>query len=144
MNLQELLRRLVWQENELYNLYKLGETYATYERPEFAETFRRIAEEELRHRKTLEDMLSRGSLENTGVMDYLDALSIEPMLSDERAEPEDFEDLMLEILIREKHAYELYTKLSRILEGSLSQIFRMMAGEELKHAYQVRLLYEGM
>ncbi len=144
MNLQELLRRLVWQENELYNLYKLGETYATYERPEFTEMFRRIAEEELRHRKTLEDMLSQGSLENTGVMDYLDALSIEPMLSDERAEPEDFEDLMLEILIREKHAYELYTKLSRILEGSLSQIFRMMAGEELKHAYQVRLLYEGM
>ena len=144
MNLQELLRRLVWQENELYNLYKLGETYATYERPEFTETFRRIAEEELRHRKTLEDMLSRGSLENTRVMDYLEALSIEPMLSDERAEPEDFEDLMLEILVREKHAYELYGKLSQILEGSLSQIFRMMAGEELKHAYQVRLLYEAL
>ena len=144
MKLEELLRRLVWQENELYNLYKLGETYATYERPEFTETFRRIAEEELRHRKTLEDMLSQGSLEETAVIDFLEALSIEPMLSDERAEPEDFEDLMLEILIREKHAYELYSKLFSILEGSLSQIFRMMAGEELKHAYQVRLLYEAL
>ena len=144
MKLEELLRGIIWQENEMYNLYKLGETYATYERPEFIETFRRIAEEELRHRKTLEDMLSHGSLENTEVIDYLDVLSIEPMLSDERAKPEDFEDLMLEILIREKHSYELYGKLSRILKGSLSQIFKMMAGEELKHAYQVRLLYETL
>ncbi len=144
MKVEELLRGLIWQENEMYNLYKLGETYATYERPEFIETFRRISEEELRHRKTLEDMLSHGSLENTEVIDYLDVLSIEPMLSDERVKPEDFEDLMLEILIREKHSYELYGKLSRILKGSLSQIFKMMAGEELKHAYQVRLLYETM
>jgi len=144
MNLQELLKKLIWQENEAYNLYKLGETYATYERPEFTETFRRIAEEELRHRKTLEDMLSNKSLEGTGVIDYLEALSIEPMLSDERAKPEDFEDLILEILIREKHAYELYKKLSGILDGSLSQIFKMMANEELKHAYQIRLLYEAM
>ncbi|NJE85987.1 rubrerythrin family protein [Thermococcus sp. CX2] len=144
MNLGELLEKLIWQENELYNLYKLGETFATYERPEFVETFRLIAEEELRHRKTLEDMLSGGTLEGTAVIEYLDSLSLEPMLSDERAEPESLEELILEALVREKHSYELYTKLSEILDGSLSQIFRMMASEELKHAYRLRLVYEGL
>ncbi|ANF22257.1 ferritin family protein [Thermococcus piezophilus] len=144
MNLGELLEKLIWQENELYNLYKLGETFATYERSEFVETFRLIAEEELRHRKTLEDMLSGGTLEGTAVIDYLDSLSLEPMLSDERAEPESLEELILEALVREKHSYELYTKLSEILDGSLSQIFRMMASEELKHAYRLRLVYEGL
>jgi len=144
MNLQELLKKLIWQENEMYNLYKLGETFATYERPEFIEVFRRIAEEELRHRKTLEDILSKRSLEDTKIIDYIEALSLEPMINDERAKPEDFEDLILDILIREKHSYELYKKLSNILDGSLAQIFKMMANEELKHAYQLKLLYEGM
>ncbi|NJE05674.1 rubrerythrin family protein [Thermococcus sp. M36] len=144
MNLRELLEKLIWQENELYNLHKLGETFATFERPELAETFRIIAEEELRHRKTVEGMLSRDSLEKTAVIDYLDSLSLEPMLKDERAEPKTLEDLVLEALIREKHAYELYTKLAEILDGSLSHIFRMMAGEELKHAYRLKLVYESL
>jgi len=144
MKLQELLERLIWQENELYNLHKLGETFATFERPELVETFRLIAEEELRHRKTIERMLAEGTLEETAVIDYLDSLSLEPMLEDERAEPKSLDELVLEALIREKHAYELYTKLHEILDGSLSHIFRMMANEELKHAYRLRLVYEGL
>ncbi|ASJ08339.1 rubrerythrin family protein [Thermococcus siculi] len=144
MNLNELLKRLVWQENELYNLHKLGETFATFERPELVEVFRLIAEEELRHRKTLEDMLSGKTLEGTAVIDYLDSLALEPMLGDVRAEPKSLEELVLEALIREKHAYELYMKLASILDGSLGQIFKMMAGEELKHAYRLKLLYEGL
>ncbi len=144
MNLQELLERLIWQENELYNLHKLGETFATFERPELVETFRLIAEEELRHRKTLEDMLSGGTLQDTAVIDYLESLSLEPMLSDERAKPESLEELVLEALVREKHAYELYRRLAEILDGSLAHIFKMMAGEELKHAYRLKLVYEGL
>ncbi|MCD6372076.1 MAG: rubrerythrin family protein [Thermococcus sp.] len=144
MKLQELLERLIWQENELYNLHKLGETFAAFERPELVETFQLMAEEELRHRKTIERMLSEGTLEETEVIDYLESLSLEPMLSDERAEPKSLEELVLEALIREKHAYELYTKLYEILDGSLSHIFRMMASEELKHAYRLRLIYEGL
>ncbi len=144
MMLNELLERLIWQENELYNLYKLGETFATYERPEFADTFQLLAEEELRHRKTLEDMLSEVSLEGTAVIDYLDSLSIELLLSDGRIEPPSLEELVVGALIREKHSYELYLRLSEILEGSLGHIFRMMAEEELKHAYRLKLIYEGL
>ena len=144
MNLRELLEKLIWQENELYNLHKLGETFATFERPELAEVFQLIAEEELRHRKTLENMLSDRSLEGTAVIDYLDSLSLEPMLDDARAEPKSLEELILEALIREKHAYELYRKLASILDGSLAHIFKMMAGEELKHAYRLKLIYEGL
>jgi len=144
MNLKELLKRLIWQENELYNLYKLGETFATYERPEFKDTFMLMAEEELRHRKTLEGMLEDGALENTAVVEYLDGLSMEPMLVDERSKPETLEELVLDALIREKHAYELYRRLSSMTEGSLSQIFGMMASEELKHGYRLKLIYEAM
>jgi len=144
MRVNELLEKLVWQENELYNLHKLGETFATYERPEMAETFHLMAEEELRHRKTLEGMLEGESLEGTAVLDYMDSLSLEPMLSDSRSEPSSLEELIMDAVIREKHAYELYTKLASILDGTLSQLFRMMADEELKHAYRLRLLYEGL
>ncbi|ASJ03605.1 rubrerythrin family protein [Thermococcus profundus] len=144
MNLEEILKRLIWQENELYNLHKLGETFAAYEAPKLREVFQIMAEEELRHRKTLEGMLSNGSLEGTAVIDYLDAISLEPMLEDERAEPDSLEELITEALLREKHAYELYTKLAEILEGPMSHIFRMMAGEELKHAYRLRVVYEGL
>jgi rubrerythrin len=144
MKLKELLKKLIWQENELYNLYKLGETFATYERPEFVETFQLLAEEELRHRKTLENMAREESLEDTGVVDYLDQLSIEPMLADERLKPEELGELIVGAIIREKHSYEMYSKLSEILDGSLRQIFKMMAGEELKHAYRLKLLYEAI
>ncbi|CAD5243304.1 ferritin family protein [Thermococcus camini] len=144
MKLGELLERLVWQENELYNLHKLGETFATFERPDLVETFQLMAEEELRHRKTLEALLAEGSLEGTAVIDYLDSLSLEPMLGDERAKPDSLEELVLDALVREKHAYELYTKLAQILGGSLGHIFKMMAGEELKHAYRLKLVYETL
>ncbi|ASJ01322.1 ferritin family protein [Thermococcus gorgonarius] len=144
MKLEELLKRVIWQENEMYNLYKLGETFATYERPELVEVFRLLAEEELRHRKTFEGLLKGKSLEETQVIDYLEALSLEPMLEDERSEPSSLEELIEDAIIREKHAYEFYSKLSEILEGSLAQIMRMMAGEELKHAYRLRFIYEGL
>ncbi|ASJ10294.1 rubrerythrin family protein [Thermococcus sp. P6] len=144
MKLEELLKKLIWQENELYNLHKLGETFATFERPELVETFQLMAEEELRHRKTLEGMLFGGALKGTTVIDYLESLSLEPLLGDERAEPEGLEELVLEALIRERHAYELYTRLAGILDGSLMHIFKMMAGEELKHAYRLKLIYEGL
>ncbi len=144
MNLQELLERLIWQENELYNLHKLGETFAAYERPEMVEVFQLMAEEELRHRKTLEGMLAGGSLGGTAVLEYMDSLSLEPMLEDARAEPKSLEELIMDAVIREKHAYELYSKLASILDGTLSQLFRMIADEELKHAYRLHLLYEGL
>ncbi|NJE00415.1 ferritin family protein [Thermococcus sp. JdF3] len=144
MRLGELLERLVWQENELYNLHKLGETFAAFERPDLVETFQLMAEEELRHRRTLEAMLAEGSLKGTAVIDYLDSLSLEPMLGDERAKPESLEELVLDALVREKHAYELYTKLAQIVDGSLEHIFKMMAGEELKHAYRLKLVYETL
>lgn len=141
MDAGELIKRVIWQENELYNLYKLGETFALFERPDLRDDFAQLAEEELRHRKTLENLLSEGTIEGL-LLDYMDELELEPMVHDERAHPDSLEELIVEALIREKHAYELYTKLSHILEGSLSQIFRMMAGEELKHAYRLRLIYE--
>jgi len=144
MRLGRLLERIIWQENELYNLHKLGETFATFEKPELAETFRLMAEEELRHKKTMEDLLSNESLEKAGVGAYTDVLCLEPMLTDERAEPSNLRELVVEAVVREKHAYEMYIKLSEITESSLSQIFRMMAGEELKHAYRLRLIYEGL
>jgi len=84
------------------------------------------------------------SLEDTRVIDYLDELSIEPMLGDGRLEPDGFEELVVGAIVREKHAYEMYSRLSEILDDSLAQIFRMMAGEELKHAYRLKLLYEGL
>jgi len=144
MKLNELLERLAWQENEMYNLYKLGETFATYEKPELVETFQILAEEELRHRRTIEDVMKGNSLEDTRVIDYLDELSIEPMLGHGRLEADGFEELGVGAIVREKHAYEMYSRLSEILDDSLAQIFRMMAGEELKHAYRLKLLYEGL
>ncbi|WP_010480013.1 ferritin family protein [Thermococcus zilligii] len=144
MKLEELLKMVIRQENEAYNLYKLGEAFATYERPELVEIFRLLAEEELRHRKTFEGLLKEKSLEGTRVIDYLEALSLEPMLEEERPEPSSLEELVEDAIILEKHAYEFYLKLSEILEGSLAQIMRMMAGEELKHAYRLRLVYEGL
>ncbi|WP_297506027.1 ferritin family protein [Thermococcus sp.] len=143
MKAREIIELMITQENELYNLYKLGETFAVFERPELRDVFALIAEEELRHRKTLKKLLEGPVLEEA-ILDYVDELSLQPMLSDERAKPESLEELVIEAVLRERHAYEMYTKLSNILGGSLSQIFRMMAGEELKHAYRMKLVYEAL
>jgi len=144
MKVGELLKNIIHQENELYNLYKLGETFATYENPILIEHFQWLAGEELRHRQTIENFLESGSLEDTPVVEYLETLSLEPYFRDTRAEPESIEDLILEALIREKHSYELYKKLSEILKGSLKEIFEMMNQEELKHAYRLKIIYESL
>ena len=143
MKAKEIIELMVKQENELYNLYKLGETFAIFERPELRETFALIAEEELRHRETLKNLLGGNILEGA-IIDYVDELSLQPMLSDGMAKPETLEELIVEAILREKHAYGVYSKLAELLEGSLSQIFGMMANEELKHAYRMRLVYEGL
>jgi rubrerythrin len=140
---KELIERLIWQENELYNLYKLGETFALFERPELRDTFALIAEEELRHRETLTGLLNEGTLENL-ILDYMDELSIEPVLSDERAKPGSLEELVVEAVLREKHAYEMYSKLAKLLGEPFSDLFLHLAREELTHAYRLKLLYESL
>lgn len=143
MKARELIERLIWQENELYNLYKLGETFALFERPEMRDTFMLIAEEELRHRETLKGLLDEGTLENL-IVDYTEELSIEPVLSDERAEPQSLEELVVEAVVRERHAYEMYTRLSKLLGEPLNDLFLHLAREELTHAYRLKLLYETL
>ncbi|AIU69526.1 hypothetical protein TEU_03715 [Thermococcus eurythermalis] len=143
MKARELIERLIWQENELYNLYKLGETFALFERPEMRDTFMLIAEEELRHRETLKGLLGEGTLENL-IVDYTEELSIEPVLSDERAEPQSLEELVVEAVVRERHAYEMYMRLSKLLGEPFNDLFLHLAREELTHAYRLKLLYETL
>ena len=144
MKIKDLLKNIIHQENELYNLYKLGETFATYENPSLVDHFQWLASEELRHKHTIERFLEENALERTAVIDYLDVLSLEPYFQDTRAEPKTLENLVLEALIREKHSYELYKKLSEIVEGDLRDIFQMMSQEELRHGYRLKIMYEGL
>ncbi|WP_456421221.1 ferritin family protein [Thermococcus sp.] len=143
MKAKELIERLIWQENELYNLYKLGETFALFERPELRDTFMIIAEEELRHRETLIGLLEEGTLQSQ-IVDYMEGLSLEPILSDERTKPESLEELVVEGVLREKHAHEMYLKLAGLLREPLSDIFIHLAREELTHAYRLKLIYESL
>jgi len=139
ITLGDLLRGMLEYERAVYNFYKLGETFSTFEGTGFVDAFMLMAEEELRHMRTIEEILE-GDL-NVEV-DYIDALSISSAASYRPESPHDFSDLVLEALKLEKYAYEVYMKLSEILSGSLSQIFRMMATEELAHAYRLKLMYE--
>ena len=143
MKAKELIEKLIWKENELYNLYKLGETFALFERPELRDVFALIAEEELRHRETLRSLLNEGTLEGL-IVDYMDELSLEPVLSDKRAEPESLEDLVVEAVLREKHAYEMYSKLAELLKSPFNDLFMHLAREELTHAYRLKLIYESL
>ncbi len=143
MKAKELIEKLIWQENELYNLYKLGETFALFERPELRDVFSLIAEEELRHKETLKGLLKEGTLERL-IVDYMDELSLEPVLSDKRAQPESIEELVVEAVLREKHAYEMYSKLAELLESPFNDLFVHIAREELTHAYRLKLIYESL
>jgi len=137
--LRDLLERVLEYERAVYNFYKLGETFSTFEDTGFSDTFMLMAEEELRHVKTIEEILKSECPEVS--IDYLDALSISSSVAYRPGNPDDFSDLLLEALKMEKYAHEVYMKLSEVLNGSLSQIFRMMAMEELAHAYRIRLIY---
>jgi len=141
MKAKELIERLIWQENELYNLYKLGETFALFERPKLRDTFALMAEEELRHRETLKGLLNNKTLQDY-IVDYWDELSVQSVLYDEILDPETLEELVVEAIVREKHAYKTYSELFKLLKGSFGDIFRMMAQEELAHIYRLKLIYE--
>lgn len=51
--------------------------------------------------------------------DYMDEFELELMVYDERVYFDSFEELIVEVLIREKYVYEFYIKFLYILEGSL-------------------------
>ncbi|MFA4663277.1 rubrerythrin family protein [Pyrococcus kukulkanii] len=118
---------LIAIERKLYNLYKLGEMFASQEDPSLVDTFQLLAEESLRHQKTLStvDLNLKGEL-------------IFPEIRDK---PPSLEELIREAIIAEELLARTYLELSAQANGSVRDILKMMGEECLRHSYRLKLMY---
>ncbi|MFA4647594.1 ferritin family protein [Pyrococcus kukulkanii] len=118
---------LVAIERKLYNLYKLGEMFASQEDPSLVDTFQLLAEESLKHQK----ILSTVNLNLKGELVF-------PEIKDR---PSSLEELMREAIIAEELLARMYLELSAQEEGSVKDILRIMGEECLRHSYRLKLMY---
>ncbi|AFK22176.1 ferritin family protein [Pyrococcus sp. ST04] len=118
---------LVEFERKLYNIYKLGELYARNENPKLVDIFQLLAEESLRHEKTLRTV----NFKISGNITF-------PTIKDS---PESLDELIREAIVAEEILAKVYLELAAGLDGSERDILRMMGEEALKHVYRLKLIY---
>ena len=106
------------------------------------EAFLEFAEEEMGHRKKLEDVLegkafisARDTVTDLKISDY----TVEVILGDKP----DYQDILLFAIEQEKKASVLYNDLaSRVEKPELKELFLALAAEEAKHKHRFELEYD--
>jgi rubrerythrin len=138
-SLDEIWDFAIGREIEARDFYKELSQWA--ERPQVADAFEDLAEDELRHRLKLES-LRAGKVDirleevgNLGIADSMEAAEPEANLS--------YADALIVAMQREKQAFRLYSDLaSASQDPQIKSIFRKLAQEEAEHKLRLELEYD--
>lgn len=145
-SIKSILNRAIRFEEDSFNLYN-----SALERAKKSETkqwLKELADWELTHKAKLEGLLSgdlnwairkssREQVTDLKIADYL----VAPALGDKS----DFQDVLLVAMKREQAANDFYANMAALMEeGSLKDLFELLAKEEMKHKQTVEKYYEDV
>jgi rubrerythrin len=140
--LKGILERAIQSEESSYRLYT--DLAARVERSETRKLLDGLAQQELTHKKLLEDFdvtqlktVEPGKIEEHKLSDFLDATPLDRDAT--------VQDVMLFAMRKEQSAYEFYRHLGEFSPGdSVRALFDRLAREELKHKTDLEAVYEDM
>ncbi|MFQ5965611.1 MAG: ferritin family protein [Candidatus Scalinduaceae bacterium] len=142
-SIESILKKAASKENGSYLLYKNAADYA--KDLQTKATLKRFAEEELKHKKAIEDFniesvkkkeIKISRTPRQGISEYL--TSKDESLSKDS----DFKDILVFAAKREKRAFEFYFNMSEIVSDlDLKKLFVWLAQEESKHKEDIEALF---
>ena len=128
---ENVIRSAIMAEKESHDFYvKLARISKT---PSTKALFERLAKEELKHKKLLENIESSQDI-NIETEQYNDLDIVEDLLLTPLSEFGALKTAFEMTIRKEENSYEGYHKMAYLLpSGKLKELFEMLAGEELKH-----------
>ena len=139
-SVDEVLDFAIGQEQEAFQFYT--GLSARMDRPWMSEIFKGFAQEELGHKRKLEDIKigkkllpSQSKVLDLKIGDYL--IDVEP--TDEM----DYQQALIVAMKKEKKAFKMYNDLAAVVDdGSLQAVFLSLAQEEAKHKLRFEIEYD--
>jgi rubrerythrin len=139
-SVDEVLDFAIGQEQEAFQFYT--DLSARMDRPWMSEIFKSFAQEELGHKRKLEDIKtgkkllpSQSKVLDLKIGDYL--IDVEP--SGEM----DYQQALIVAMKKEKKAFKMYNDLAGVVDdGSLQAVFLSLAQEEAKHKLRFEIEYD--
>lgn len=137
MNIKEVIANAVKAEQESYELYTAGAGKTSSKAGK--ELFTKLAKEELKHKKILQELdfskldKFKGKIEK---LNFVDELASTPL-----NELQVLKDIMEFAIKKEIRSQEFYAKLAVSTEGKIKELFEKLVGEEKKHEAWVRSEY---
>jgi rubrerythrin len=139
-SVDEVLDFAIGQEQEAFQFYT--GLSARMDRPWMSEIFKGFAQEELGHKRKLEDIKigkkllpSQSKVLDLKIGDYL--IDVEP------TEEMDYQQALIVAMKKEKKAFRMYNDLAAVVDdGSLQAVFLSLAQEEAKHKLRFEIEYD--
>ena len=139
-SVDEVLDFAIGQEQEAFQFYT--DLSARMDRPWMSEIFKSFAQEELGHKRKLEDIKigkkllpSQSKVLDLKIGDYL--VDVEP------SREMDYQQALIVAMKKEKKAFKMYNDLATVVEdGSLQAVFLSLAQEEAKHKLRFEIEYD--
>ena len=139
-SVDEVLDFAIGQEQEAFQFYT--DLSARMDRPWMSEIFKSFAQEELGHKRKLEDIKigkkllpSQSKVLDLKIGDYL--IDVEP------SRDMDYQQALIVAMKKEKKAFRMYNDLAAVVEdGSLQAVFMSLAQEEAKHKLRFEIEYD--
>ena len=139
-SVDEVLDFAIGQEQQAFQFYT--DLSARMDRPWMSEIFKGFAQEELGHKRKLEDIKigkkllpSQSKVLDLKIGDYL--IDVEP------TEEMDYQQALIVAMKKEKKAFKMYNDLAGVVDdGSLQAVFLSLAQEEAKHKLRFEIEYD--
>jgi rubrerythrin len=139
-SVDEILDFAIGQEQQAFEFYT--DLSGNMERPWMSEIFKGFAQEELGHKRKLEEIksgkrliASQSKVLDLKIGDYL--VDVEP------SKDMDYQQALVVAMKKEKKAFKMYNDLAAATEdGALQTIFLSLAQEEAKHKLRFEIEYD--
>jgi rubrerythrin len=139
-SVDEVLDFAIGQEQEAFQFYT--DLSARMDRPWMSEIFKGFAQEELGHKRKLEDIKigkkllpSQSKVLDLKIGDYL--IDVEP------TEEMDYQQALIVAMKKEKKSFRMYNDLAAVVDdGSLQAVILSLAQEEAKHKLRFEIEYD--
>ena len=139
-SVDEVLDFAIGQEQQAFQFYT--DLSARMDRPWMSEIFKSFAQEELGHKRKLEDIKtgkkllpSQSKVLDLKIGDYL--VDVEP------TREMDYQQALIVAMKKEKKAFKMYNDLAGVVDdGSLQAVFLSLAQEEAKHKLRFEIEYD--
>lgn len=142
MEVKEIIKQAVQQEERAHKFYI--NSLKTVKDAAAREWIKELAEEELKHKKMLEN-LDVSKIKNFKPDKVQDLHITEYLVDKDIPEVKDSQDLLIVAMKKEQKSYNFYVGMAKSTsDADIKKLCKVLAQEELKHKHKLELYYDDI